>query len=169
MHVCQQIFELICMNVENNRAGCLTRNLSCCYDDGIDHDSNADRKHQQIDDTGYFCCDRSQVSLILGYDQAIICILACHNNYNYYYWYHCMLIYKLYVMLKSLLFICVVYCMHLYHITSFVMSSFTHALLCHMHLAPTTKVLDKLFCSCFLFTLYAMYCMYVYTEQWSRN
>ena len=74
MHICQQIIELICMNVKNYRAGCFTRNLSCCYDDGIDHNPNADQKHQQIDDTGYFCCDLSQVSLILGYDQVIFSV-----------------------------------------------------------------------------------------------
>ena len=33
------------MIVNNNRAGCIARNLSCCFDDGIDDDfDDIDRK-----------------------------------------------------------------------------------------------------------------------------
>ena len=65
------------MNVNNNRAGCITRNLSCCFDDGIDDDTNDfDRKRRQTDESGYYCCDPKREALILGYDQATYYILV---------------------------------------------------------------------------------------------
>ena len=61
----------------------------------------------------------------------------------------------------------VVYCMHLYHITSFVYVIIIHALcpyvlLCYMHLAPAAKVLDKalLFMLSVRFVYHVLYVYY---------